>query len=106
VKLEDAHWAPCSKHQIVVRMLRNLKGIYAKRQAWDRALGVVDRLLVLDADSGVHQRDRGTVLVRLGRLHEGAKEWELYLTRFPGAPDAEGFRDELRRVRQQLGSRN
>ena len=106
VKLEDAHWAPCSKHQIVVRMLRNLKGIYAKRQAWDRALGVVDRLLVLDADSGVHQRDRGTVLVRLGRLHEGATEWERYLRRFPGAPDAEGFREELRRVRQQLGSRN
>ena len=106
VKLEDAHWAPCSKHQIVVRMLRNLKGIYAKRQAWDRALGVVDRLLVLDADSGVHQRDRGTVLVRLGRLHEGATEWERYLTHFPGAPDAEGFREELRRVRQQLGSRN
>src|SRR6266852_5649960 len=97
VKLEEAHWAPCSKHQIVVRMLRNLKGIYAKRQDWDRALGVVDRLLVLDADSGVHQRDRGTVLVRLGRLHEGATEWERYLTRFPCAPDAEGFRDELRR---------
>lgn len=34
VKLEEAHWAPCSKHQIVVRMLRNLKGIYAKREDW------------------------------------------------------------------------
>src|SRR5207247_338282 len=75
VKLEEAHWAPCSKHQIVVRMLRNLKGIYAKRQDWDRALGVVDRLLVLDAGSGIHQRDRGTVLVRMGRLHDGVKEW-------------------------------
>jgi regulator of sirC expression with transglutaminase-like and TPR domain len=106
VKLEDAHWAPCSKHQIVVRMLRNLKGIYAKREDWERALGVVDRLLVLDAASGVHRRDRGTVLVRMGRLHEGAQEWELYLTRFPTAPDAPGFRDELRKVRQQLGSRN
>jgi regulator of sirC expression with transglutaminase-like and TPR domain len=106
VKLEEAHWAPCSKHQIVVRMLRNLKGIYAKREDWERALGVVDRLLVLDSDSGVHRRDRGTVLVRMGRLHEGAREWERYLTTFPGAPDAEGFRDELRKVRQQLGSRN
>jgi regulator of sirC expression with transglutaminase-like and TPR domain len=106
VKLEDAHWAPCTTHQIVVRMLRNLKGIYAKRQDWERALGVVDRLLLLDADSGVHVRDRGTVLVRLGRLHDGAREWERYLTRFPGAPDADGFRDELRKVRQQLGSRN
>jgi regulator of sirC expression with transglutaminase-like and TPR domain len=87
-------------------MLRNLKGIYAKREDWERALGVVDRLLVLDAASGVHRRDRGTVLVRMGRLHEGAQEWELYLTRFPTAPDAPGFRDELRKVRQQLGSRN
>jgi regulator of sirC expression with transglutaminase-like and TPR domain len=106
VKLGDAHWTPCSKPQIVVRMLRNLKGIYAKRQDWDRALGVVDRLLVLDAESGVHRRDRGTVLVRMGRLLEGAKEWERYLTRFAGAPDAEGFKDELRRVRQRLGSLN
>lgn len=106
VKLEEAHWAPCSKRQIIVRMLRNLKGIYAKRQDWERALGVVDRLLALDADSAVHRRDRGTVLVRMGRVHEGAAEWERYLRRFPSAPDADGFRDELRRVRQQLGSRN
>jgi hypothetical protein len=42
----------------------------------------------------------------MGRLHEGAREWEHYLTSFPSAPDAGGFRDELRRVRQQLGSRN
>jgi regulator of sirC expression with transglutaminase-like and TPR domain len=106
VKLEDAHWAPCGKHQIVVRMLRNLKGIYAKREDWERSLGVVDRLLILEAESGVHRRDRGTVLVRMGRLWEGATEWERYLLRFPNAPDADGFRDELRKVRQRLGSRN
>jgi regulator of sirC expression with transglutaminase-like and TPR domain len=106
VKLEEAHWAPCARRQIVVRMLRNLKGIYAKRQDWERALGVVDRLLVIDATSGVHRRDRGTVLVRMGRLHEGAREWERYLIGFPGAPDVKDFREELRRVRQQLGTLN
>jgi regulator of sirC expression with transglutaminase-like and TPR domain len=106
VKLEEAHWTPCGPRQIVVRMLRNLKGIYAKREDWDRALAVVDRLLVLDDTSGVHRRDRGTVLVRMGRLHEGAREWERYLTAFPTAPDVKGFREELRRVRQQLGTLN
>jgi regulator of sirC expression with transglutaminase-like and TPR domain len=106
VKLEEAHWAASSKHQIVVRMLRNLKGIYAKREDWPRALGVVERLLILEAESGVHRRDRGTVLVRMGRLWEGATEWERYLLRFPNAPDADGFRDELRKVRQRLSSRN
>jgi regulator of sirC expression with transglutaminase-like and TPR domain len=106
VKLLDGHWAPCPKRQILVRMLRNLKGIYARREDWTRALAVVDRLLVLDADSPVHLRDRGSVLVRLRRLHEGAQAWERYLTRFPGAQDADAFREQLRKVRQKLGSLN
>lgn len=106
VKLAEAHWAPCAKRHILVRMLRNLKGIYARREDWPRALAVVDRLLVLDTESPVHLRDRGTVLVRMRRLHEGAMAWERYLTSFPNAQDADGFRDELRKVRQKLGSLN
>ncbi len=106
VKLEEAHWAPCSRRQIVVRMLRNLKTIYARGQDWGRALGVIDRLLLIDPDAPTHLRDRGTVLVKAGRLWEGAAEWECYLTRFPSAQDAESFRQELRRVRQELGARN
>jgi regulator of sirC expression with transglutaminase-like and TPR domain len=106
VKLAEAHWAPCAKRLILVRMLRNLKGIYARREDWPRALAVVDRLLVLDPDSAVHLRDRGTVLVRLRRLHEGATAWDGYLRRCPNAPDADGFREELRKVRQKLGTLN
>jgi regulator of sirC expression with transglutaminase-like and TPR domain len=106
VKLAEAHWAPCPKRQILVRMLRNLKGIYARREDWPRALAVVDRLLVLDAGSPVHLRDRGTVLVRLRRLHEGAAAWHRYLADFPNAQDADGFREELRKVRQKIGSLN
>ncbi|HEU4369438.1 MAG TPA: transglutaminase-like domain-containing protein [Methylomirabilota bacterium] len=106
VKLEESHWAPCTRRQIVVRMLRNLKTTYARRSDWTRALGVIDRLLLIDADVPMHLRDRGTVLVRSGRLTEGAAEWESYLSRYPHAQDAEAFRQELRRVRQELGSRN
>jgi len=106
VKLAEEHWAPCAKRHILVRMLRNLKGIYARQEDWTRALAVVDRLLVLDADSPVHLRDRGSVLVRLGRLHEGAAAWDRYLQRFPGAQDADTFREQLRKVRQKLGSLN
>jgi len=106
VRLESEHWTPCSKRQIVIRMLRNLKTSYAREQRWDRALAVVDRLLAVDPEAPTHFRDRGTVLVRLGRLPEGAAEWERYLSRSPAAQDAETFRQELRRVRQELGSRN
>ncbi len=87
-------------------MLRNLKTIYARQADWPRALAVVERLRLADPDSPTHLRDHGTVLVRLGRLREGAAEWERYLAGHPGAPDAEGFRRELRRVRQELGALN
>ena len=106
VKLAEGHWAPCAKRQILVRMLRNLKGVYARNEDWARTLAVVDRLLVLDADSPVHLRDRGSVLVRMRRLQEGAQAWDRYLRRFPNAQDAGTFREQLRKVRQKLGSLN
>jgi len=106
VTLTDAHFAPTSKAQIVVRMLRNLQSIYARREDWGKALAVIDRLLVADADAPTHRRDRGTVLVKLGDLHRGASEWERYLTRYPQARDAAAFKEELRRVRQTLAERN
>jgi regulator of sirC expression with transglutaminase-like and TPR domain len=106
VEIQDAHWAPCGKRQILVRMLRNLKTVYAQRGTWDRALPVTERLLLLEPDSPIHLRDRGTILTKLGRLHEGAAEWDRYLTRHADAPDAASFRRELRRVRQELGARN
>jgi regulator of sirC expression with transglutaminase-like and TPR domain len=106
VTLTDAHFVPTSKAQIVVRMLRNLQGIYARREDWTKVLAVIDRLLVADADAPTHLRDRGTVLVKLGDLHRGASAWERYLTQYPQARDAAAFKEELRRVRQTLAERN
>src|SRR5436309_858572 len=106
VELTDTHFVPATKAQIVVRMLRNLQGIYARREDWAKALAVIDRLLVVEADAPMHVRDRGTVLVKLGELPRGASEWERYLTRYPQAREAAAFKEELRRVRQTLAERN
>jgi regulator of sirC expression with transglutaminase-like and TPR domain len=106
VRLAEAHWTPCTPTQILIRMLRNLKTVYVQREDWARSLTVIDRLLLLDADSPIHLRDRGTVLVKVGRLWEGAGAWEHYLRKFPDAQDAGTFRQQLRRVRQELAARN
>jgi regulator of sirC expression with transglutaminase-like and TPR domain len=106
VQLADAHWTPCTPAQILIRMLRNLKTVYVQREDWGRSLTVIDRLLVLDAESPIHLRDRGTVLVKVGRLWDGAAAWERYLQKFPEAQDAQTFRQQLRRVRQELAARN
>lgn len=106
IELHEDHFAPVSRRQILTRMLMNLRGIYTRGASWAKLLAVYDRLLVLDAETAAHVRDRGTVLVKLGQLHRGAGEWERYLRACPEADDADAVRRELRRVRQRLGILN
>ncbi|MGH7390894.1 MAG: SirB1 family protein [Candidatus Rokuibacteriota bacterium] len=106
VPLGGEQFSAVGKRQILTRMLMNLRGIYCRRGDWDKALAVFDRLLVLDAEAVAHHRDRGTVLVKLGQLHQGVQEWERYLKVRPQADDAADLREQLRRVRQRLASLN
>jgi regulator of sirC expression with transglutaminase-like and TPR domain len=87
-------------------MLNNLKAIYLKGRAWDKALGIVERILLLDPGNPRERRDRGWVLVELGELRRGVADLEAYLGQRPEAPDAEWVRTRLRRVRQSLAALN
>src|SRR5262249_1175568 len=93
-----------SKKGILTRMLLNLQAIYVRTEAWTKAVAVLDRLLLLDPRSSTYLRNRGGVLVKLGRLAEAAREWEQYLEHHAGAEDAPDVRRELRRVRQALAT--
>lgn len=106
VRLTEEHFAVAGKRQILNRMLMNLRSIYCRREDWDKALAVFDRLLALDEQSAAHRRDRGAVLVKLGDLRRGAVDWERYLTACPEAEDAADVRRQLRRVRQRLATLN
>ena len=106
VRLGESHFTPASKRQIVTRMLLNLKSIYCRASEWPKALDVIERLLLVDAATPAHVRDRGSVLVNLGELHRGAADWERYVVGHPDASDSETVRQQLRRVRRELASRN
>src|SRR5438874_2340579 len=45
MQLRPEHLAPCTRRQILVRMLSNLKAIYWKSDDYTRALGVLELLL-------------------------------------------------------------
>jgi len=106
VSLTEADFAPVTKRQLLGRMLRNLKGIYWQREEWEKAVEIVDRLLVLEPRTGEEWRDRGVALAHLGDFRRGLADWERYLTDFPNAPDGEKVRGQLRRVRQRLSQLN
>jgi regulator of sirC expression with transglutaminase-like and TPR domain len=107
VELSDEHFARVTTREILTRMLMNLQGIYVRGEAWDKALAVLDRLPLVDAEgTQAHQRHRGAILVKLGRLGEAASTLERYLDRYPEADDAADVRRQLRVVRQSIASRN
>jgi regulator of sirC expression with transglutaminase-like and TPR domain len=106
VTLKPEHYAPVLRRRLLARMLGNLKGIYWQRAAWDRVVGVVDRLLVLDPKSAGEWRDRGLAWTNLGEIRRGLVDWERYLTEFPNAADHEAVKGHLRKARQQLAQLN
>jgi regulator of sirC expression with transglutaminase-like and TPR domain len=106
VPLTAAHFAPVGKRQFLARMLNNLRAVYWRREAWPKAVAVLDRLLVLAPDAAALRRDRGTALYHMGQHHRAATDLEGYLTRCPAAEDYEQIRGRLRKAREQLARLN
>jgi len=106
VTLEPGHFLPVTKRQLLSRMLTNLKAAYFKREDWEKALRILDRLLVLDPDAPGEERDRGLVFAKLGKFRAAIALWERYLRREPEGPDAQSVRENLRQVRHALAALN
>lgn len=93
-------------HQILTRILNNLKAVYVNRQDFGKALGVVERLLLLDPESATEMRDRGLLLFQLKRYPEAMADLQRYLLRAGSAEDAETIRGHLGAIRQRVASWN
>ena len=106
VQLEDAHFAPVGKRQILLRMLANLRSVYVDREGWQTGLVVMAWMRRLEHDAPGHIRDYGTVLMKEGQLTRGAAQWEAYLTRRPDARDAERVKAQLTEIRRAIASLN
>ena len=106
VALKPENFAAVNRRQFLARMLANLKGVYWQREAWDRVVGVIDRLLVLDPKAAGEWRDRGVAWTKLGEIRRGVVDWERYLTEFPNAADHEAVKGHLRKARQKLAQLN
>ncbi|MGE0682542.1 MAG: SirB1 family protein [Candidatus Binatia bacterium] len=93
---------PASKREILVRMLRNLKGVYLQKNDFPRALNAIDRIVLVDPTLATEFRDRGAVQQRLGHLQAATQDFRRYLQMAPQAPDAEAIRGMLVRTTAQL----
>ncbi len=86
---------PASHRAILVRVLRNLHGVYADGDDWERAARSADRILKLSPDQPEALRDRGMAYLQLG--HRGGARHDLarYVQQNPQASDMAQMRERL-----------
>ena len=80
---------------ILMRMLRNLQGVYAENHQWDRAARSADRLLKLAPENDDALRDRGLAYLKLEYLAGARRDLGRYVQRNPDAGDAQALREKL-----------
>lgn len=87
--------APASHRSILLRMLRNLKSLYAEQETWDKALRSADRLVQLAPGNPNELRDRGELYLRIGHVTAAQRDLGRYLELSPDASDAERIHEML-----------
>jgi regulator of sirC expression with transglutaminase-like and TPR domain len=87
--------SPAPHRAILVRVLRNLHGLYAETGQWDRAARSADRVLRLTPAQPEALRDRGLAYLELDYLPGARQDLGRYLELAPEAADAEQIRDRL-----------
>ena len=104
---------PATHRAILMRVLRNLHGVYAERDDWERAARSADRILRLSPDNGDALRDRGLAYLKMGYRQGARNDLARYLQLNPEAQDdaarcasgwsnsAAGAADELTRRRRR-----
>ena len=96
--------AAASNKDILVRMLRNLKGIYTHHREWLKALAATDRILSVMPDLAEEYRDRGMIYLNLECFRAALFDLQAYIEMLPVAADAETVRRKVIEL-QQVASR-
>jgi regulator of sirC expression with transglutaminase-like and TPR domain len=91
---------------MLVRMLINLKWVYATRGDFARALLALDRIISLTPDSVPALRERGMLADRLGSVEAARADLSRLLELVPQAPDASSIRARLAQLRAKPGVLN
>ena len=102
----QAFLSPVGARYILNRMLNNLKNAYAGRQDLERALRVVERLLVLNPNDPEETRNLGLLHAGLGHTRQALTALMRYLELRPQAPDAATIRGYIAALSGRLARWN
>lgn len=90
------------KREILLRVLRNLKGIYLGARRLQKALAVAEAILALAPDEPGEIRDRGMLFDQLECFRPALADYQRYLTLDPEAREAESIRARIIELRDAV----
>ncbi len=102
IEFRDGYLRPLTPPQVLARILANLKAIYWRGPAYERALDAVDLMLAIRPDDPREIRDRGRLLFLMGRMRDAIVAFEAYLAHNPRGEDADVVRMLLVEARAGL----
>jgi regulator of sirC expression with transglutaminase-like and TPR domain len=85
---------------IIARMLRNLKDIYASQEDWSRMIAIQNRLLILLPQAWSEYRDRGLAHAQVGETALAVADLDTYLLQVDKAVDLQAIAMRVAELRR------
>ncbi len=106
VAFQESFLTTVTKHQILLRMLRNLKGIYLETKNYRKLIPVMDQLVILCPDVPEEVRDRGIIHYQRKAFKLARQDFESFLSVSSDAEDADVIRQHLEVLREYAAKLN
>jgi regulator of sirC expression with transglutaminase-like and TPR domain len=88
-----------SNHDVIIRMLNNLKTSFFECQDLDNAELVNEMILDINKDDQHSLRDKGMIFLHKKRYEQALEFFNLYLERFPEANDVDNILELIRKLK-------
>jgi regulator of sirC expression with transglutaminase-like and TPR domain len=106
VELQPAFFKSMDKKAIVSRMLYNLKGIYYQQEEFQKALSIVERILLVNPGTPSELRDRGLLYMQTSLFSKALADLESYLHHTPAPEDASYIEGHIKTLRSVVSCVN
>ena len=100
LEFQESFLTSINKHQILIRMLRNLKSIYLEQKNYKKLISVMDKLVILNPNLPDEVRDRGIIHYQMQAYRLALKDFEGYLSTAPESDDAEVIHQYIEVLRE------
>jgi len=106
VQMNASVFQPMEKRAIITRMLYNLKGIYTEKDQYQRALSVIDKILMLNPSAPSEVRDRGLLYMQTSLFAKALADLESYLKNAVAPEDSSYIENHIKMLRKVVCANN